>query len=125
MKPMNFFRLADFPVVTVSLVSLVLSCTVHAQTPANNNKVMSGPARHSEQDRGQAERPHREPPPQAYEKCKAKKEGDVVQIITPHGEKVTAHCTTSEKGLFARPERPPHPPEGSEDATKQGGQRKK
>ena len=60
---------------------------------------------------GDTSRPHREPPPQAYEACKNKKEGTVVDITTPREGKINATCTTSPKGLFARPERPPHPPE--------------
>lgn len=60
---------------------------------------------------GDTGRPHREPPPQAYEACKNKKEGAVVDITTPREGKISATCTTSPKGLFARPERPPHPPE--------------
>ena len=52
------------------------------------------------------ERPH-EPPPQAYANCKDKKEGDTVQIETPREGKISATCTVSPKGLFARPERPP------------------
>jgi hypothetical protein len=51
-------------------------------------------------------RPHREPPPQAYDDCKGKKEGDTVQITTPEGA-MAATCAPSPKGLFARPEHPP------------------
>jgi hypothetical protein len=43
-----------------------------------------------------------EPPPQAYEDCKGKKAGDVVQHTTPEG-KVEATCVDSPKGLAARP----------------------
>ena len=46
-----------------------------------------------------------EPPPQAYEDCKGKKSGDVVQHTTREG-KVTAICAESPKGLVARPTRP-------------------
>ncbi len=56
---------------------------------------------------------HREPPPQAYQDCKGKQVGDVIQITTPHGDKMAATCTTSSKGLFARPEHPPHDQQGS------------
>ena len=53
----------------------------------------------------------REPPPQAYEDCKGKKEGDAIQHQTPQGM-VPAKCLNSLKGLVARPDRPPpdHPP---------------
>lgn len=50
--------------------------------------------------------PH-QPPPQAYANCKDKKAGDTVQIVTPREGKISATCTDSAKGLFARPERPP------------------
>jgi len=59
--------------------------------------------------------PRREPPPQAYDDCKGKKEGDIVQITTPREGKMTATCTASAKGLFARPERPPHHDDESRD----------
>ena len=50
--------------------------------------------------------PGHEPPPQAYEDCKGKKEGDAIQHQTPHGM-VPAKCLNSPKGLVARPDRPP------------------
>jgi hypothetical protein len=53
-----------------------------------------------------------EPPPQAYEDCKAKKEGDTVQITTPRGDQISATCVKSDKGLYARPARPPHDERG-------------
>src|SRR5512146_1495281 len=55
-----------------------------------------------------AQGPHRkdhEPPPQAYEDCKGKKAGDIVQHTTREG-KVPATCMDSPKGLVARPNRP-------------------
>jgi len=48
----------------------------------------------------------REPPPQAYEDCRGKKAGDVVQHTTPGG-KVEAVCVDSPKGLAARPKESP------------------
>jgi hypothetical protein len=54
------------------------------------------------------ERMRREPPPQAYEACQGKKEGDTVQFTTKRGREVTATCVNSPKGLFARPPHPPH-----------------
>ena len=85
---------------------LVFSAAAHGQTP--------------EQKRGdpgaEQGRPH-EPPAHAYVNCKDKKEGDQVQIVTPREGKISASCTASPKGLFARPERAPrrtmdadHPP---------------
>lgn len=62
------------------------------------------------------QRPPHEPPPQAYVDCKDKKEGDKVQITTPREEKISATCTASPKGLFARPERPPHRKEDASGA---------
>ena len=58
-------------------------------------------------DGREGEGPRREPPPQAYEDCKGKKEGDRVVIQPPGREKVDAHCVKSPKGLFARPDQPP------------------
>ncbi|MDD2776477.1 MAG: hypothetical protein PHU06_11020 [Gallionella sp.] len=54
--------------------------------------------------------PHHTPPPSAFADCKGKKEGAVIQHKMPSGEKVAASCTASPQGLFARPDRPPHPP---------------
>lgn len=56
------------------------------------------------------------PPPQAYEDCKGKKAGDIVQHTTPEG-KVEATCEDSPEGLVARPNNPPQPPPG--DSPKQ------
>jgi len=64
----------------------------------------------------------REPPPQAYEDCKGKQVGDVVQITTPREGKISATCTNSPKGLFARPEHPPRDRnEAGRDAGKDSG----
>lgn len=59
-------------------------------------------------------RQHREPPPEAYQDCKGKQAGDVVQITTPREGKVSATCTNSPKGLFARPEHPPRDRDNAE-----------
>jgi len=48
-----------------------------------------------------------EPPPQAYQDCKGKQVGDVVQTTPPHRGTISATCTSSAKGLFARPDHPP------------------
>jgi hypothetical protein len=45
------------------------------------------------------------PPPQAYEDCRDKKAGDIVQHTTREG-KVAATCVDSPKGLVARPNQP-------------------
>jgi len=81
-----------------SLATAALTNFASAQT--NDNK----PPPPQDGEHGQ----RREPPPQAYEDCKGKKEGDVVMITPPHKDKIAATCTSSPKGLFARPERPPH-----------------
>ena len=64
------------------------------------------------QDRPLQSRPEppgrHQPPPQAYEDCKGKKAGDVVQHTTPEGT-VAATCVESPQGLVARPNRPPRP----------------
>jgi hypothetical protein len=63
------------------------------------------------QDRPESPRPRPEPPggqgppPQAYEDCKGKRAGDLVQHTTPEGL-VTATCAESPQGLVARPDRP-------------------
>ena len=71
----------------------------------------------AEQAAGPSDKPdkpqHREPPPQAYQDCKGRQAGDVVQITTPREEHVSATCTNSPKGLFARPDRPPGDRENS------------
>jgi hypothetical protein len=90
---MNFNAIAlIFSMVTV----LAIPMAAHAQAPDRK------PA-----DASADQRPPHEPPPQAYTSCKNKKEGDIVQIVTPRDEKLSATCTASSKGLFARPERPP------------------
>jgi Spy/CpxP family protein refolding chaperone len=48
---------------------------------------------------------NREPPPGAYEDCKGKKAGDLVQHTTPEG-RVAATCVNSPQGLAARPSQP-------------------
>lgn len=46
------------------------------------------------------------PPPQAFEDCKGKKAGDLVQHTTREA-KVAATCLNSPDGLVARPNHPP------------------
>lgn len=59
--------------------------------------------------------PRRGPPPQAFEACEGKAQGDAVQLTTPRGV-VGATCETMPRGLAARPLRPPEgeggPPPG-------------
>ncbi|MES2046991.1 MAG: hypothetical protein V4447_01215 [Pseudomonadota bacterium] len=90
--------------VQIFFIATILALPMAAQAQAPDNK----PG-----DASPDKRPPHEPPPQAYASCKDKKAGDVVQIVTPREEKISAACTASPKGLFARPERPPH---GKEDA---------
>ncbi len=92
---------------SIFMTALAASLFVHAQPPGGDQK--------KPPEAGRDDRPRHEPPPQAYEDCKGKKEGAVVQITTPREGKISATCTNSPKGLFARPERPPHPPEGKEN----------
>ncbi|MFZ6771821.1 hypothetical protein ACO0LB_03805 [Undibacterium sp. SXout7W] len=92
----------------VLLATLLAPMITWAQAPAKNP-----PETH--EGKGQSQGPRREPPPQAYEKCKGKKDGDKVQINTPREGNIGAVCVNSPKGLFARPDRPPHErPDGGE-----------
>ena len=86
-----------------SLATTLIFATL-AQAQSSENK---------RPDASAEQRPPHEPPPQAYIDCKDKKEGDAVQIVTPRDEKISAKCTASPKGLFARPDRRP---EGNRDA---------
>ncbi len=92
------------------LIFGMFSSIAHGQSIQQKNSLDKREAPPPMRD-GDIDRPHREPPPQAYEACKNKKEGVVVDIVTPREGKIRATCTMSPKGLFARPERPPHPPE--------------
>ncbi len=98
-------RNLDYAIACLGLLTFTFACTGNAipQTSTAN-----------QQAEGRPEHPRREPPPHAYEACKAKKKGDVVDIITPRGEKFKANCTESPKGLFARPERPPEDKAGAD-----------
>lgn len=78
-------------------IMLVLPMAAQAQAPDNKRG-----------DANADQRPPHEPPPQAYASCKDKKAGEAVQIVTPREGKISATCTASPKGLFARPERAPH-----------------
>ena len=91
------------------LTALLLPATLWAQAPASNPPEMKG-------GKAQEQGPRREPPPQAYDKCKGKKEGDKVQINTPREGSIGAVCIQSPKGLFARPDRPPHDQQPDRDA---------
>jgi len=44
------------------------------------------------------------PPPQAYEACKGKEEGDSVKITTPWGKTMNATCKQGDGKLAAMPE---------------------
>jgi len=95
---------------TTLLIFTMMSYQAHGQSNPSKKTPENREAPPPKKD-GDTGRPHREPPPMAYEACKAKKEGAVVEIVTPREGKINATCTTSPQGLFARPERPPHPPE--------------
>jgi hypothetical protein len=83
----------------------LLLASFAASAMADNSSGASGSS--GQRQRSAQDQQHREPPPQAYEECKGKKEGDAVQITIPSGEKISATCVSSAKGLFARPEHPP------------------
>ncbi len=55
------------------------------------------------------------PPPQAYEACKDKNEGDSVKITTPWGETIKAVCKQVEGKLAAMPEGGVREPRNSPD----------
>ncbi|MFZ6798422.1 hypothetical protein [Undibacterium sp. Di24W] len=97
-------------ICTTLLIFSVISSLAHGQSNPQKKTSENKEAPPAMKD-GDPGMPHREPPPMAYEACKAKKEGALVEIVTPREGKINATCTTSPKGLFARPERPPHPPE--------------
>jgi len=62
------------------------------------------------------------PPPQAFEDCRGKQAGDVVQHTTPGGV-VAATCEDTPQGLAARPTQPPGGrPEGPSSTTPRGPQ---
>lgn len=96
-------RKLSYLINCLGLMMLGLTNLSHAMPQAPNTATENRP-----------ERPHREPPPQAYEACKTKKKGDVVDIVTPRGDKLKANCTESAKGLFARPEHPPEDKAGDD-----------
>jgi hypothetical protein len=50
------------------------------------------------------------PPPEAYEACKDKSEGDSVEITTPRGETLGAACKQMNGKLAAVPTNMPAPP---------------
>jgi hypothetical protein len=60
--------------------------------------------------------PH--PPQFAIEACAGKKAGDVVQVTPPDRDSITATCTNSPDGLFARPA---HPPQDQPGGNRQPG----
>lgn len=47
----------------------------------------------------------RGPPPEAFEACENKSEGDTVSITTPHGDTIDATCKLMKEQLVAVPER--------------------
>lgn len=47
----------------------------------------------------------RGPPPEAFEACEDKSEGDTVSITTPHGDTIDATCKLMKEQLVAVPER--------------------
>ena len=87
-------------VKNIMCLTLLLSGFAASAMAADSN-VESGNRQRPEQ--GQQ---RRDPPPKAFEACKGKKAGDSLQITLPSGENISATCTASDKGLFARPEHP-------------------
>jgi hypothetical protein len=55
-------------------------------------------------------RPHRRPPPAAFEACQQKQVGDRCEVALPD-RKIAGQCAATEDGpLFCRPDHPPGPP---------------
>ncbi|MBN2427926.1 MAG: hypothetical protein JXK94_06300 [Deltaproteobacteria bacterium] len=54
------------------------------------------------------------PPPEAFEACKGKKEGDKVTIKTSPGDEITATCQRIPEQLLAVPDGPPPGKHGKE-----------
>jgi hypothetical protein len=88
----------EITVLAIAIGLFILSPTAQA------DPLQNGP--NTQHQGGGQPHPMHEPPPNAYEACKGKKEGDAVQLNTPKGV-VPAHCHESPKGMFARPPRPP------------------
>lgn len=56
------------------------------------------------------------PPPEAYEACEGKVEGDTVSITTPRGDIIEGVCTDHDGRLALRPTSPPpSPPAGKSE----------
>jgi hypothetical protein len=91
--------------VLATILGSLLVLPVFAQEATGSGQGEAGHTRH-------------EPPPQAYEACNGKTEGDVVQFTTRRGKEILATCTSSPKGLFARPQ---HPPREHEESAPNGG----
>lgn len=51
-----------------------------------------------------AKKAHRQPPPEAFEACEDKSEGDTVSITTPRGDTLDATCKLMKEQLIAVPE---------------------
>jgi hypothetical protein len=54
----------------------------------------------------------REPPQEAFEACREKNEGDVVEVTTSRGESIKSTCRKNKDQLVAVPEGDSRSPEG-------------
>jgi hypothetical protein len=63
----------------------------------------------------------REPPKEAFEACREKSEGDVVEVTTPRGETIKAACRKVNGKLAAMPDRGASPPGSGEKPPEEGG----
>lgn len=50
---------------------------------------------------------HQGPPPEAYEACEGKSEGDAAEFVSPRGDTVTGVCELEGDRLVLRPDNPP------------------
>ncbi|MEI6558049.1 MAG: Spy/CpxP family protein refolding chaperone [Rhodospirillaceae bacterium] len=82
-------RICRIAAPTLAAMTLVLAQSGYAQYEPPHTGPQSG----------------KRPPPQAFEDCRGKTDGDVVQHSTPEGM-VSATCVNSPDGLVARPDRP-------------------
>ena len=84
-------RICGIAGTTLAAMMLLMAQSVHAQSEPPRSGPQAG----------------NRPPPQAFEDCHGKVDGDIVQHSTPEGM-VSATCVNSPDGLVARPERSPN-----------------
>ncbi len=86
---MGMGRVCRIALTVLVAMTLLLAQSVYAQSEPTRSSLQAG----------------NRPPPQAFEDCRGKTDGDIVQHSTPDGM-VAATCVISPDGLVARPDRP-------------------